>query len=130
MAQPVSAAALIGLCTCLVLAGQGLDEATDPHMVVALNAILFAYFPFGLAGLLISAAVKKRPDLVGLTSGFLLVDFMLPIMIGAVVTVVKSRENLWIVSGAAVIILIVTVFGWSRLCCYPKVDVNITSVVS
>lgn len=123
MAQPVSTAALIGISTCLVLAGQTINEKTDIHVVVVLNSILFAYFPIGLAGLLVSAAVKKRTQLVGISSGFLLSDFMIPTLIGAVVTVVKSGEDAWAVAGVTAVILAATVFA-SKFCRYPKVNMD------
>jgi len=128
VAQPVSTSALIGICTCFVLSVQAINEKTEAHVALVMNSILFAYFPIGLAGLLVSAAVKTNPQLVGMSSGFLLADFMIPLLIGAVVMVVKSDGDAWTVAAVAVVtvvILAITVFAWSRLCCYPKVHMDI-----
>lgn len=121
-AQPVATAAVATTCTSLVLAGQGLDSSkTNPHVSAIMNALLFAYLPVGLFGLLVAVGVKTNPHLVGVSSGYLLAHMLIPTVIGGVVNVVKSNESAWIVVPVSIAILVFTVLAWSYLCSYPQV---------
>jgi hypothetical protein len=121
VAQPVSTSALIGICTCFVLSVQAINEKTEAHVALVMNSILFAYFPIGCRQ---NDAPTRRDELRIPPRA----DFMIPLLIGAVVMVVKSDGDAWTVAAVAVVtvvILAITVFAWSRLCCYPKVHMDI-----
>ncbi|XP_066344203.1 uncharacterized protein [Miscanthus floridulus] len=120
-AQPVATVAIVTTCTALVLAGQGLDSSlTNPHVSAVINALLFVYLPVGLFGLLLAVAVKTRPALVGISSGYMLAHLLIPTVIGGVVNVVKSHEPVWAVVLVSTGILILTVLAWAYLCSYPQ----------
>ena len=110
-----------------MIAGQGLDPTANPHVVSVMNALLFAYLPVGLFGLLLAVAVKSNPALVGLSSGFILGHFLLPTVIGGVVNVVKSGETVWVVAIVSAFMFIFTMLVWAYLCSYPKVYIYIHS---
>jgi hypothetical protein len=122
VAQPVVTVAIVTTCTALVLAGQGLDSnKTGPHVSAIMIALLFAYLPVGMFGLVLAAGVKKHPDLVGIASGYMLAHLLIPTVIGGAVNIVRSNEPVWIVVSVSAVMLIVTVAIWAYLCSYPKV---------
>lgn len=119
--QPVSTAAFIGISTSLVQAGQGLPDGMNVHVRAFLNLVLFAFFPIGLASLIASVAVKKRPQLIGWASGWLLFEFYFVIIIGGVVSVVKTDTSPWVPVVVTPILLGLTTLLWCHCCSYPKV---------
>lgn len=123
--QPVSTAAFIGISTSLVQAGQGLPDDMNVHVRSFLILALYAFFPIGLASLVASVAARTRPRLIGWASGWLLCEFYFVIMMGGVVSVVKSDANPWVAVGVTPVLLGVTTLLWCHCCTYPKVLTHI-----
>lgn len=116
--QPVSSAALVGICTGSVLPLQG---STNEKACKLFRVIYFLFLPIGLIGLLLSVAAKRVPRLFGAAAGFLLFEFCLISVLGCIAAILELGGNALPAATVAIILVVITIFGWIYCCSYPKV---------
>jgi hypothetical protein len=122
--QPVTALSLLCISIGNVATSLTLHECTNPHLHAILASLPFAFLQFGLAALAASHAAKTRTHLVGCGSGCLLGEIMYCFVAAGVAAAQIGGDKSWVVVVAGVVTLVIlflTVLGWSLMCSYPKV---------
>ncbi|KAL6845801.1 hypothetical protein ACP4OV_024376 [Aristida adscensionis] len=124
--QPLSAAALVGFTTICVLSSQGLDpkerDAKHPIISKFLVSMPYTMFIVGLGGLAAAMEATRRRRILGCASGFLLAELVFLVVVGGLVTIVRSEASLWIVWPVTLAIVLAALFTWSLMCYYPNVS--------
>ncbi|KAL6652697.1 hypothetical protein ACP70R_011622 [Stipagrostis hirtigluma subsp. patula] len=115
----------VGFTTISVLSSQGKDPTAEGDTHTSLRKLLvsmpYVMFLVGFAGLAASmVATRRSTRLLGCASGFLLAQLVLLVIVGGVVTIVRSDIDpcfVWPVTGTIVAVVIII---WTFMCSYPK----------
>lgn len=117
---------LLGVIVIKVLTSnqsQSCDNTKDKGLRQFLLAMPYTLFLFALASLVVVVAIKRKPHVLGCTTGTLLAQLLCLVVMGGIVAQVLGMVDPLIVWQVTSGIIVVVLAVLSVLCAYPKVSV-------